>query len=471
MTTTPGNTSSNLPGKPPVVDLSTWQAAREELLVHEKAHTVRATAIAAARRRLPMVELDGAVEVTGVDGPVPFLDVFQGRDELVVYHSMWYDGAPPQGQCEGCTFNLWHMRDPCLPERPGRLVRRLDLGHVGRGGSLRRVHGVHPALVLGAGRGGAALSQKRGTSSVTSATATTRVPHLLHDGPRQRAGRRVLGAARHDSVRSPRGVGGQNPEGWPEAADAGSPVGGHGTPICWYWRTDADGVATWGPTGRPTPQWTRPGATPVKALGRKGPPHLTRPLSESVLHRHSGHGAELVEDHRRADEREEEQPNRGIGAPKVREVRCPPDRGPRDPDEARDLRPDVGALRFQHARRPPPTCRSGSRPGTQRGTRRPTSPRPSRRKAGPHGEDVAHDGRGGGCVRPWVTGDEQPDHARRRALDDVGDQYDDAPTRAEHLDRVADGARIPGFQASRRLISPHVATQATTPADGIVPRR
>ena len=57
MTTTPGNASSNLPGKPPVVDLATWQAARAELLVREKAHTREGDAIAAARRRLPMVEL------------------------------------------------------------------------------------------------------------------------------------------------------------------------------------------------------------------------------------------------------------------------------------------------------------------------------------------------------------------------------------------------------------------------------
>ena len=103
MTTTPGNASSNLPGKPPVVDLATWQAAREELLVREKAHTREGDAIAAGRRRLPMVELDGTVEVVGPDGPVPFLDLFQGRDELVVYKHMWYDGAPHQGQCEGCT--------------------------------------------------------------------------------------------------------------------------------------------------------------------------------------------------------------------------------------------------------------------------------------------------------------------------------------------------------------------------------
>jgi predicted dithiol-disulfide oxidoreductase (DUF899 family) len=84
MTGTPRNASTKLPGKPPVVDLATWQAARDELLVREKAHTREGDAIAAARRRLPMVEIDGAVKVTGSDGPVPFVELFQGRDELVV---------------------------------------------------------------------------------------------------------------------------------------------------------------------------------------------------------------------------------------------------------------------------------------------------------------------------------------------------------------------------------------------------
>jgi hypothetical protein len=60
---------------------------------------------------------------------------------------------------------------------------------------------------------------------------------------------------------------------WPEAPQADSPVGGHGSPIGWFWRSDADGVATWGPTSRPVPQWTRPGATPVETLGRQGDHH------------------------------------------------------------------------------------------------------------------------------------------------------------------------------------------------------
>ena len=61
MTTTPGNASRNSPASHPS---STWPPGRrrEELLVREKAHTREGDAIAAARRRLPMVELDGSVE-------------------------------------------------------------------------------------------------------------------------------------------------------------------------------------------------------------------------------------------------------------------------------------------------------------------------------------------------------------------------------------------------------------------------
>src|ERR1700729_2365302 len=64
MTTTPSDQTIELPGRPPVVDLATWQAARDELLVREKAHTREGDAIAAARRRLPMVEFAGKVGVT-----------------------------------------------------------------------------------------------------------------------------------------------------------------------------------------------------------------------------------------------------------------------------------------------------------------------------------------------------------------------------------------------------------------------
>jgi predicted dithiol-disulfide oxidoreductase (DUF899 family) len=150
VTTTPNDPTIALPGRPPVVDLATWQAARDELLVREKAHTREGDALAAARRRLPMVELDGTVEVVGPDGPVPFLDLFQGRDELVVYKHMWYDGAPRQGQCEGCTTTGTAPEGRRLPQRRGVSFANADHRAGGTRRLLRRVHAAYPALVLGA---------------------------------------------------------------------------------------------------------------------------------------------------------------------------------------------------------------------------------------------------------------------------------------------------------------------------------
>ena len=53
---------------PPIVDQESWEAALADLRVREKAATRELDAIAAARRRLPMVELpDYTLE--GADGP------------------------------------------------------------------------------------------------------------------------------------------------------------------------------------------------------------------------------------------------------------------------------------------------------------------------------------------------------------------------------------------------------------------
>ena len=89
---------------PPVTGRAGWQAELDRLLVREKAHTSEGDAIAADRRRLPMVEVDAAIPVTGEHGPVPLLEVFEGRRQLVVYYHMWHDGRPAPDQCEGCTF-------------------------------------------------------------------------------------------------------------------------------------------------------------------------------------------------------------------------------------------------------------------------------------------------------------------------------------------------------------------------------
>jgi predicted dithiol-disulfide oxidoreductase (DUF899 family) len=89
---------------PTAVDRSTFQAELDALRVREKAHTHEGDAIAAARRRLPMVEVDPATTLVGPRGPLALLDTFEGRRQLIAYYFMWHAGHPAAEQCEGCTW-------------------------------------------------------------------------------------------------------------------------------------------------------------------------------------------------------------------------------------------------------------------------------------------------------------------------------------------------------------------------------
>lgn len=87
-------------GKPPVTDRETWERELASLRVREKAATRELDAIAAERRRLPMVELP-EYTLEGADGPVRLVDVFEGKRQLIVYHHMWWENS--EWQCGGCT--------------------------------------------------------------------------------------------------------------------------------------------------------------------------------------------------------------------------------------------------------------------------------------------------------------------------------------------------------------------------------
>ena len=71
--------SINPPGLPTAVDRATYQAEVDKLREREKALTRESDAIAAARRRLPMVEVDANTALIGPDGPTTLLDAFEGR--------------------------------------------------------------------------------------------------------------------------------------------------------------------------------------------------------------------------------------------------------------------------------------------------------------------------------------------------------------------------------------------------------
>jgi predicted dithiol-disulfide oxidoreductase (DUF899 family) len=98
---TPDLDSAKLPKS---VDRATFQAQLDALRLREKQHTRDGDALAAARRRLPMVEVDANLVLTGPNGRVSLLDAFEGRRQLIAYYFMWHAGHPADQQCEGCTW-------------------------------------------------------------------------------------------------------------------------------------------------------------------------------------------------------------------------------------------------------------------------------------------------------------------------------------------------------------------------------
>src|ERR1700729_4655279 len=104
---------------PQIVDRSPFHAELDALRFREKAHTREGDAISAARRRLPMVEVDGATLLIGEHGAATLVDAFEGRRMLIAYYFMWHAGHPAPEQCEGCTFytspirelSFFHSRD------------------------------------------------------------------------------------------------------------------------------------------------------------------------------------------------------------------------------------------------------------------------------------------------------------------------------------------------------------------------
>ncbi|HXS45903.1 MAG TPA: DUF899 domain-containing protein [Solirubrobacterales bacterium] len=86
---------------PPIVSEEEWQHSHEALLAKEKEATRARDALAAERRRQPMMEFSPDYAFEGPDGVVKLVDLFQGRPQLIVYH-FWF---PPDGQpCGGCSM-------------------------------------------------------------------------------------------------------------------------------------------------------------------------------------------------------------------------------------------------------------------------------------------------------------------------------------------------------------------------------
>jgi len=91
---------------PKIVTRAEWKRARAKLMTKEKAETRRRDALAAERRRLPMVRVEKDYRFDGPKGKVRLTDLFEGRRQLLLYHFMFapdVQGWPSAG-CPGCSM-------------------------------------------------------------------------------------------------------------------------------------------------------------------------------------------------------------------------------------------------------------------------------------------------------------------------------------------------------------------------------
>jgi predicted dithiol-disulfide oxidoreductase (DUF899 family) len=109
---------------PPVVSPDAWEAARQGMLVKEKAFTRARDALAAERRRMPWQAVETTYAFEGPKGTASLLDLFEGRRQLIVCRAFFEPGVTgwPDHACRGCSLgadqvaNLSHLnaRDTTL---------------------------------------------------------------------------------------------------------------------------------------------------------------------------------------------------------------------------------------------------------------------------------------------------------------------------------------------------------------------
>src|SRR5688500_12655346 len=120
---------------PPVVSAAEWQAAHEQLLAKEKEATHASDALAAERRRQPMVRLEKAYGREGPSGAASLRDLLEGRHQLLLYHFMFAPGVNgwPEAGCVGCSMfvdQIGHLAHIHARDTSFALVSRAPLASI-----------------------------------------------------------------------------------------------------------------------------------------------------------------------------------------------------------------------------------------------------------------------------------------------------------------------------------------------------
>ena len=196
---------------PPVVSAQEWEAARQQLLVKEKALTRARDALAAERRRMPWLAVEKAYEFDGPKGKASLLDLFDGRRQLIVYRAFFEPGVFgwPEHACRGCSLgadqvaHLAHLnaRDTTLAyasRAPQADIERLKA----RMGWKMPWYTITDSFDADFG-----VDEWHG-HNVFIRDGEQGVPHLLHQQPRRRGDGDHLELPRHHAARPSGDLGG-----------------------------------------------------------------------------------------------------------------------------------------------------------------------------------------------------------------------------------------------------------------------
>ena len=169
--------------KPQIVSEQEWQHERDELLKAEKEATRALDALAARRRRLPMVKV-GEYVFDSPRGPKTLVDLFDGRDQLVAYQFM---DVGPDKFCPGCTAftnNVTDLDDLAESGVSWATVSNMPLAQIE---SLQGEDGLDDAVRVVARHVLRRRLRRRGRlpAERVPARRLRRLPHLLHDLPRR----------------------------------------------------------------------------------------------------------------------------------------------------------------------------------------------------------------------------------------------------------------------------------------------
>lgn len=85
-----------------VVSRTQWLTARKALLAKEKQFTKLRDRLSHQRRQLPWVKVDKEYVFDGPNGKETLSNLFEGRNQLIVYHFMF--GPDWEGGCKHCSF-------------------------------------------------------------------------------------------------------------------------------------------------------------------------------------------------------------------------------------------------------------------------------------------------------------------------------------------------------------------------------